>query len=155
VVAVDEQRDRRERRDDPEERGPVAEQAATDVRPDPVDAVERDRAEDEHLDDDDGRHRLEERRPRDPGDRRLQERPDVADLRGREDALAGEPARRRVDDLVSALEPDPAVVLDVEAERDRRRDLSDDERAEHPAGPLQQPVDRAPARAGRAERPTS
>ena len=55
VVATDEERDRGERRDHPQERRPVAEQPTADARRDPVDAQERQRAEDEHLREDECR----------------------------------------------------------------------------------------------------
>ena len=55
VVAIDEERDRGERRDDPQQRRPVAEQPTADARRDPVDAQERERAEDEHLREDERR----------------------------------------------------------------------------------------------------
>ena len=134
--------------DDPERRGPVPEEPPADVRGDPVDAQQCRRSEDEHLEQDDRRHRLQEGRARDPGDRRLEERPEVADLGGGQDALSDEPSRRRVDDLIASLEPDPAVVLDGEGKHDRRENLRADERSEDGTRSLEQPIDRSPAPAG-------
>ena len=70
LVAVDEERDRRERCDRPQERRPVTEQPSTDPAREVVDAQEGDGSEDENLEHDERRQRLHVRRPRDPHDRR-------------------------------------------------------------------------------------
>ncbi len=155
VVAVDEERYRRVRGDDPEECRPVAEEPPSDPGGDPVHAEESDGAEDEHLEDDRRWQGLHIRRPRDPHDRREHQRPQVPDLRRRQLEMTEEPALRREPDLVSALEPDPAVVRDREGEDDGGRDLRRCEGAEHRARALQEVVDRTARFAGRAQRDAS
>ena len=150
LVAVDEERDGRERRDDPQERRPVPEQPAADPAREVVDAQERDGAEDENLEDDQRRQHLHVRRPGDPHDRRERVRPQVPELRRRKLQMAEQPALRRQPDLIATLEPHPAVVVGDERERDGRADLQTDQRREHGARTLEEPVDGSPAPAGRA-----
>ena len=78
VVAVDEERDRDERRRDEHGRAPEPGEAAREPRADVVDGERRDRAE--HADLEDGRQgeELDRARARDPGQRREQHRPAVA-----------------------------------------------------------------------------
>ena len=120
LVAVDEQRNGRERRDDPEKRRPVPEQPPADPLRDPVDAEERDRREHEQVERDDRRQRLDEGRPREPHEWGEDERPEVAELGGGQLEVPEHPALGRDPDLVAVVEPHPPVVRDRRGKQDRR-----------------------------------
>ena len=112
---------------------------------------QRDRAEDEHLTDDQRRESLHVRRSRPPGDGRLHCRPEVTDLRGRELRLPEKPPGRGHPDLVAALEPDPAVVLHGQREDERQGDLRADQRPADRARVREQPIHGAPQPVGDAD----
>ena len=148
LVAVDEERDGRERRDDPQERRPVPEQPAADPAREVVDAQQRDRAEDEHLEHDEWRQHLHVRRPRDPHDRRERVRPQVPELRRRELQLAEQPAlrRRARSDRLPGTTPsrcgrattrEPDRRADLQADQRRRARRADARGARRPVRPLQ------------------
>ena len=130
VIAVDEERDRDERRRDEHGSAPEAGEAPREPRADVVHGERRDRAE--HADLQDGRQgeELDRARAGDPRQRREQHRPPVARECGADQSVPEEPAARDEPDLVAALVRQPAVVVDREEERDGRDDLDRDDHAE-------------------------
>ena len=134
VVALDEQRDRDVRQRDPERRRPVAEHAPADARPDPVDPHERDRQQQERVDEDDPRQAGEDDVAGDAGEGAEQVRPAPADLGGRHPPVREHPARRPVEGLVAALVVEPPVVAHAEHEHQQGEPLDEDQRAEDDPG---------------------
>ena len=124
-VAAARDRDRDVGDEDPARGAEVAEPAPADAARDAVDRRDHERQDDERLEQDEHRQRVEVVRSPDAAERRQQQRPAEADERRRQVPVRERPCRRPEVRSGAVLREEPAVVLDPPRQEQQQQPLQE------------------------------